>query len=160
MVNLPNERLRRDWVPLPLRPIIGYGLMAHGWAKWSPGPEKFAQLLDQIGVPLPEATAWFVALLEFFGGLAILVGAYVAVVSGPLIITMLVAMVTVHLKHGFSSIKTIGLTEAGPLFGPPGVEVNLLYIAGLLALILGGTGTLSIDRFRAHNGRIGAGRHD
>ena len=154
MVNFPNERSRTDWLPLPLRLIIGYGFMAHGWAKWSNGPEGFAKLLDQIGAPLPAATAWAVTLLEFFGGLAVLVGAYVAVVSVPLILTMLVAMFTVHLKHGFSSIKTIGLTETGPLFGPPGVEVNLLYIAGLLALILGGAGTLSVDRFRAHNGRI------
>jgi putative oxidoreductase len=31
-------------------------------------------------------------------------------------------------------------------FRPPGYEVNLLYIAGLLALILGGAGPFSIDR--------------
>jgi putative oxidoreductase len=59
---------------------------------------------------------------------------------------MLVAMFTVHLKYGFSSINTIGLTADGPRFGPPGYEVNLLYIAGLISLILGGAGTLSIDR--------------
>ncbi len=120
--------------------------MAHGWAKWSKGPEEFAKLLHQIGVPLPEVTAWIVTLLEFFGGLAICVGAFVAVVSIPLICLMLVAMFSVHLKYGFSAIKTIGLTEAGPQFGPPGCEVNLLYIAGLLALILGSAGALSVDR--------------
>jgi putative oxidoreductase len=38
------------------------------------------------------------------------------------------------------------LTHNGPQFGPPGYEVNLLYIAGLLSLILGGAGALSIDR--------------
>jgi putative oxidoreductase len=59
----------------------------------------------------------------------------------------------VHLKYGFSSINTIGLTRDGPQFGPPGYEVNLLYIAGLLSLILGGAGALSIDRLRS---RIGA----
>ena len=32
------------------------------------------------------------------------------------------------------------------MFGPPGYEVNLLYVAGLLALILGGAGAFSIDR--------------
>jgi putative oxidoreductase len=41
------------------------------------------------------------------------------------------------------------LTAEGPQFGPPGYEINLLYIAGLLALILGGAGPLSIDRLRA-----------
>jgi putative oxidoreductase len=149
MFELRNEALWRRWAPLPLRLVIGYGFMAHGWAKWSRGPEGFAKVLEQIGAPLPEAIAWVATLLEFFGGLAILVGAFVAVVSVPLIIMMLVAMFTVHLKYGFSSVNTIGLTEAGPQFGPPGYEINLLYIAGLLALILGGAGTLSIDWFVA-----------
>lgn len=120
--------------------------MAHGWAKWSKGSEEFAKLLHQIGVPLPEVTAWIVTLLEFFGGLAIFVGAFVAVVSIPLICLMLAAMFSVHLKYGFSAIKTIGLTEAGPQFGPPDCEVNLLYIVGLFALILGSAGALSVDR--------------
>ncbi len=83
------------------------------------------------------------------GGLAILAGAYVAAVSTPLICSMLVAMFKVHLRYGFSAIKTIGLTSDGPLFGPPGYEVNLLYVAGLLALALGGAGALSLDRWRA-----------
>ena len=78
--------------------------------------------------------------MELLGGLAIFVGAFVEVVSVPLIVMMLVAMFTVHLKYGFSSINTIGLTADGPQFGPPGYEVNLLYIAGLLSLILGGAG--------------------
>jgi putative oxidoreductase len=62
---------------------------------------------------------------------------------------MLVAMFTVHLRYGFSAINTIGLTADGPQFGPPGYEVNLLCIAGLLALILGGAGPFSIDRLRS-----------
>ncbi len=97
--------------------------MAHGWAKWSKGPEGFGQLLQQIGVPLPELTAWMVI--------------------------MLVAMFTVHLQYGFSSVNTIGLTKAGPVFGPLGYEVNLLYIAGLLALVMAGGGTWSFDRWLA-----------
>jgi putative oxidoreductase len=134
-----------QWVPLPLRLVIGYGFVAHGWAKLSRGPAEFAKLLDQIGAPLPELTAWVSTLIEILGSLAILTGAFVAVVSVPLIVMMLVAMFTVHLRYGFSAINTIGLTADGPQFGPPGYEVNLLYIAGLLALILGGAGPLSID---------------
>ena len=123
--------------------------MAHGWAKWSKGPEGFEQLLQQIGVPLPALTAWVVTLLELFGGLAILAGAFVAVVSVPLVMSMLVAMFTVHLEYGFSSVNTIGLTTSGPVFGLPGYEVNLLYVAGLLTLVLAGGGTLSLDRWLA-----------
>jgi putative oxidoreductase len=142
-----NERSR--WVPLPLRLAIGYGFMAHGWAKLSKGPAGFEALVRHIGLPFPTITAWATTLLELLGGLAILVGAFVPFVSVPLILTMLVAMFKVHLRYGFSSIKAIGLGPDGPLFGPPGYEVNLVYIAGLLALILGGAGVLSVDRWRA-----------
>jgi putative oxidoreductase len=135
----------RQWTPLPLRLVIGYGFVAHGWAKLSRGPSGFARLLEQVGAPLPEATAWVSTFVEILGGSAILAGAFVAVVSVPLIAMMLVAMFTVHLRYGFSAINTIGLTADGPQFGPPGIEVNLLYIAGLLALILEGAGPLSID---------------
>ena len=113
--------------PIPLRIIIGYGFIAHGWAKWSRGPAGFGKLLQQSGVPFPEFTPWIVTLLELCGGLAILAGAFVAIVSIPLIISMLVAMFTMHLKYGFSSINTIGLTKAGPVFSAPGYEVALLH---------------------------------
>src|SRR5262249_17985993 len=85
----------------------------------------------RVGAPGPGAS---------WGG-----GAFGAVVSVPLTVMMLVAMFTVHLRYGFSAINTIGLTADGPQFGPPGIEVNLLYIAGLLALVLGGAGPLSVD---------------
>ena len=153
MLKGSNESLWRQWAPLPLRLIIGYGFVAHGWAKLRRGPEGFAKLLDQIGAPLPELTAWVSTLLEILGGLAILAGAFVAVVSVPLIAMMLVAMFTVHLRYGFSAINTIGLTADGPQFSPPGYEVNLLYIAGLLALILQGAGPFSIDQLLARSKR-------
>jgi putative oxidoreductase len=148
-VEMFNQRDRAfwgRWAPLPIRLIIGFGFMAHGWAKLSRGPSGFAKLLAQIGAPLPEATAWASTSVEILGGLAIFVGAFVEIVSIPLIAMMLVAMFTVHLKYGFSSVNTIGLTSDGPKFGPPGYEVNLLYIACLISLILNGAGALSIDR--------------
>ena len=148
MITLRNEPLWSQWASLPLRLVIGYGFMVHGWAKWSRGPAAFAELRKQVGVPLPLANAWLVTLLEIFGGLAVLMGAFVAVVSVPLILSMLGAMFTVNIKYGFSAVNTIGLTPEGPLFGPPGYEINLLYIAGLVALILGGAGPLSIDSLR------------
>jgi putative oxidoreductase len=156
MFKPPNEALWRQWAPLPLRVMIGYGFMAHGWAKLSRGPAGFARLLEQIGAPLPEATAWVSTFIEILGGLAILAGAFVAAVSIPLIVMMLVAMFTVHLRYGFSAINTIGLTADGPQFGPPGYEVNLLYAAGLLALILQGTGPFSIDRLLGRRQRVPA----
>jgi putative oxidoreductase len=90
-----------------------------------------------------------VTLLEIFGGLALLMGAFVAIVSVPLILSMLGARFTVNIKFGFSAVNTIGLTPAGPQLGPPGYEINLLYIACLVVLILAGAGPLSIDALRS-----------
>jgi putative oxidoreductase len=140
-INLPCS-----WTLLPLRLLIGIGFLLHGLAKWNRGPAKFGMLLQFAGVPFPLQTAWMVTLLEVFGGAAILVGLFVTVVSIPLIASMLVAIVTVQGRYGFSSVNTIGLTPAGPLFGPPGYEINLLYIAGLLALAFSGPTALSLDR--------------
>src|SRR5215831_7888565 len=148
MLELLNGEKWRRWIPVPLRIILGAGFMVHGWAKLSRGPAAFAELLKQAHVPLPLANAWLVTLLEIFGGLALLMGAFVAIVSVPLILSMLGAMFTVNIKYGFSAVNTIGLTPEGPKLGPPGYEINLLYIAGLLALILGGAGPLSIDARR------------
>jgi len=134
--------------PLFLRLIIGFGYMAHGWAKLSRGPAGFEKLLIQTGVPFPHFTSWLVPFTELFGGLAILLGVFVTIISIPLIITQLVALFTVQIKYGFSSVNTIGLTPNGPVFGPPGFEINLLYIAGLLSLILTGAGIFSIDAAR------------
>jgi putative oxidoreductase len=129
--------------------ILGVGFMVHGWAKWNRGPEVFAELLKQAHVPLPLVNAWLVTVLEVFGGLALLMGAFVAVVSIPLIFLMLGAMFTVNIKYGFSAVNTLGINSDGAQLGPPGYEINLLYIAGLVALILGGAGPLSIDALRS-----------
>jgi putative oxidoreductase len=144
----PHPANRIVWAPLFLRAVIGYGFMVHGFAKLSHGPANFEKLLTQIGVPLPHLAAWTVPFVELCGGLMIFIGALTAIAAVPLIATMLVAMFTVHWKYGFSSIKTIGLTPEGPVFGPPGYEVSLLYVAGLVALILLGPGIFSIDSWR------------
>jgi putative oxidoreductase len=134
-----------QWAPFFLRLIIGYGSMAHGWAKLSRGPAGFEKLLTVLGVPFPHLTSWVVPFIEVLGGAAILAGVFVSIAAIPLIISMLVAMATIHYKYGFSSINTIGLNANGPVFGPPGYEINLLYIAALISLMLTGAGRFSID---------------
>jgi putative oxidoreductase len=58
---------------------------------------------------------------------------------------LLVAMFTVHLPYGFSSIKLLGVTATGAKFGPVGYEVILLYLACLAALVIGGSGPFALD---------------
>jgi putative oxidoreductase len=60
-------------------------------------------------------------------------------------VVLLVAIFTVHLPHGFSSIKLMAVTAAGAQFGPPGYETDVLYLACLAALVLGGSGPFAVD---------------
>jgi putative oxidoreductase len=134
-----------NWAPLFLRIGMGLGFMVHGYAKLSRGPAGFEKLLHFIGVPFAHITSYIIPCIELFGGLALLLGIFVGLVSIPLIATMVVAMFTIQLKFGFSSVNTIGLTPQGPLFGPPGYEINIIYMAGLIALIISGAGIFSLD---------------
>jgi len=140
-----NGKDYRQSAPLFLRLAIGFGFMAHGWAKLSKGPEGFEKLLTVLHIPFPHVMAWLTVLTEILGGFAIFAGIFVSIAAVPLICTMLVAMFSIHIHYGYSSVNTIGLTAKGPLLGPPGYEINLLYIAGLIALIITGAGKLSFD---------------
>ena len=133
------------WSLLPIRLVVGFGFLSHGLAKLGRGPQKFGKLLDLIGAPFPVPTAWMVTVVEILGGLALLCGAFVLIASVPLMASMFVALATIHWRYGFSAVNTIGLTSSGPVFGPPGYEVNLLYIGALLALCLSHPTALSVD---------------
>jgi putative oxidoreductase len=128
--------------------MIGFGFAAHGYAKLSRGPASFALILAAIGVPEPGLMAWATSLLEFLGGVSIMVGAFVVPLSVPLMIVMLTAMFSVHLQNGFSTIKLRAVSKSRAEFGAPGYEMNLLYIAGLLTLALGEHGPASVDHWR------------
>ena len=143
-----QRRLPARWALVPVRVVVGLGFLAHGLAKWNRGPAKFAVLLHQLGIPLPVTAAWTTTATEVLGGTALLIGLWVAIACIPLATTMLVAMFTIHVHYGFSAVNTVGLTAAGPQFGPPGYEINLLYIAILAALAVSGPTALSIDAVR------------
>jgi putative oxidoreductase len=147
--NLPIDLISRSslarWAPVPLRLIVGYGFMEHGFAKLARGLDAFPAILQALGVPAPHLMGWLTILVEIFGGLAVLLGALVPLASMPMAAVLLVAMITVHLPYGFSSIKLQAVTAAGAQFGPPGFETDLLYLACLAALVLGGSGPLAID---------------
>lgn len=134
------------WYAIPLRLIVGYGFMEHGYAKLARGPDLFAGILGALGMPFPDLLSWATILVELFGGLAVLLGLFIPLASLPMIAVLLVAIVTVHLPYGFSSIKLQSVTAAGAHFGQPGYETDLLYIAALAALVLGGSGPFALDQ--------------
>lgn len=133
------------WAPVPLRLIVGYGFMAHGYAKLASGPGHFIGILGDLGVPAPEPMGWATIIIELLGGFAILIGAFVPLAAVPMAAILLTAIFTVHAKYGFSSIKLQAVTPTGAQFGQPGYETSLLYLVCLAVLVLGGSGPFSLD---------------
>ena len=133
------------WYAIPLRLIVGFGFMQHGYAKLARGPEDFINILHAIGVPAAFLAGWATIHVEIVGGFLIHIGAFVTHATIPMVIVQLAAIFTVHLPNGFSSIKLQSFDAAGAHFGQPGYETDLLYLAALIALCLGGAGPLSVD---------------
>ncbi|MGH7663326.1 MAG: DoxX family protein [Gemmatimonadaceae bacterium] len=142
--------MQKTWVslaPIPLRIMMAIGFLYHGLPKLLDAGERqgFTGMLQGIGVPMPGIMAWVVAIVEVFGAIALLIGAFVLVAAALLTIHMLVALFTVHIGAGFSFMNITGMNETGMTFGMPGYEVNLLYIAALVSLMLSGAGAYSVD---------------
>lgn len=135
-----------EWYALPLRLIVGFGFLEHGYAKLARGADGFIAILHAIGMPFTYLLGWATIMVEIVGGLMILLGAFVPIAAIPMIVVLLVAIFTVHLPNGFSSIRLLSYDAAGAHFGQPGYETDLLYMAGLVALCIGGAGSLSINR--------------
>jgi len=94
--DFPKKLTEKGWALLPLRLMIGFGFAAHGYVKLGRGPDKFATILNAIGVPHPHVMAWLTSVLEFVGGISLMAGAFVLPFSIPLAIVMLTAMFGVH----------------------------------------------------------------
>src|SRR5262249_53026403 len=135
------------WYAVPLRLIVGLGFIEHGYAKLSRGADAFIAILHALGTPFADVLGWATIVVEIVGGSMILLGAFGRIPAVPMIIVLLVAIFTVHLPNGFSSITLLSYDAAGAHFGQPGSETDLLYVAGLLALCLGGAGPLSVDGY-------------
>jgi putative oxidoreductase len=135
------------WYAIPLRLIVGLGFMQHGFAKLARGPEDFIGILHAIGMPAAFLAGWATIIVEIVGGMMVFIGALVPLATLPMLAVLLVAIITVHLPNGFSSVKLESFDAAGAHFGQPGYETDLLYIGCLIGLCFGGAGSWSVDRF-------------
>ncbi|GIX49205.1 MAG: quinol oxidase [Candidatus Tectimicrobiota bacterium] len=129
--------------PFPLRPLAGWGLTVlrvivgvvfflHGWQKlFSWGLGSVAGFMSQSGIPLPGLAAVVVTAAELLGGLALILGLLTRWAALVLAVNMLVAILVVHLRHGF--------------FLPNGFEFALSLLAANVALLLEGGGKLELE---------------
>ena len=115
-----------------LRVITGIVFAAHGYQKlFVYGMAGVQGAFAKMGAPMPAITGPLVGLLEFFGGLALVVGLLSRLVAAGLAIDMLGAILLVHLANGF--------------FLPTGYEFVLMLLAASLAIAFAGPGSLSVD---------------
>lgn len=122
----------RDLIVLLARVVVGAVFMAHGLQKflgW--GMSGTASSFEQMGVPLPGVSAWFAALVETVGGLALVLGAALPVVGALLALVMVGAVVFAHLPNGF-------FASGG------GIEYVLVLAVAALALGFSG-GSYTVD---------------
>src|SRR5258708_30852485 len=112
--------LEGAWYAIPLRLMVGYGFMEHGYAKLARGPESFVNILHAIGVPEPSLLAGLTILVELIGGFAVLIGAFIPLSSIPMSASLLLAIFTLHLPYGFSPFKLEAVAPSGAPSGQPG----------------------------------------
>lgn len=114
-----------------LRVVVGIVFLMHGWQKlFVLHFAGVAGFLGQLGVPAASVMAVVITLVEFLGGIALILGLFTRWAAWLLAIDMVFAILLVHFKKGFFL---------------PGVEFALTLLAANIALALNGPGSASID---------------
>lgn len=103
-----------------------------GWGKLT-GLEGTAQYFGAIGLPMPSVTAVLVGLVEFVGGLAILIGFQTRIAA------VIVALFTI----GATLVAHMDFAEG---MNAMMAQKNLAIAGGLLLLAVTGAGAYSVDR--------------
>ncbi len=119
-----------------LRVVLGLIFIYHGFLKLfvTGGFTGTVNFFASIGIPLAVYSALLVSLIEFFGGLFLLLGVITKWSATLLILQMLVAFLKVHVKNGF-------------LVSKGGYEFVLLILAGLIVVLASGAGKFSVGSY-------------
>ena len=83
-----------DFAPLILRLVLGVAFVVHGYPKLFNQEARvgFAGWLGSIGIKPGKFWALVVGVVEFFGGLALVLGVYTQIVGLLIVVNLLVAI--------------------------------------------------------------------
>jgi putative oxidoreductase len=113
-----------------LRIVVGVVFAMHGWQKIHVFHlAGVTGMLSHLGFPLPTVFAVILIAVEFVGGILLITGLATRIPAVLLAIDMLVAIITVHMKHGF--------------FVPAGIELPLTLLGAVICLAISGGGSFS-----------------
>lgn len=121
----------QDLSLLLARVVLAYGFYTPAMNKWA-DIGAIAVWFESLGIPLPTLNAYMAATTELVGVVLLSLGLFTRLISLPLIIVMIVAIVTVHLPHGFAA-------------GDNGFEIPLYYMLFLAIFASMGAGRFSLD---------------
>ncbi len=115
------------------RLAVAYGFLEPALLKWK-DIGAVAEWFGSMGIPFPTLNAYMAASTEILGVLLLTIGLFTRLISIPLMVIMVVAIMTVHLAHGFSA-------------GDNGFEILLYYMLFLFIFTSHGAGKFSLDYF-------------
>lgn len=134
-LSLPFLHHFREAGPFVARGIAGVIFLYHGWQKFQQGISNVAGFFDSLGVPLPEVSAWGVAILELVGGAFLIVG----------LLSRIVALLFVFLMIGSTLFAKIDVGLIAPQGGGAGAELDLALLACAAVVLFAGPGALALD---------------
>ena len=120
-----------DILLFAIRIVLAYGFYITASMKWQ-NISGVAEWFGELGIPFPTINAYLAASSEAAGVVLLVLGLAIRVISIPLIITMIVAIVTVHWQNGFEA-------------GNNGFEIPLYYLLFLFILLIKSSGKYSLD---------------
>jgi putative oxidoreductase len=124
----------QSWGLAVLRIVVGVVFLMHGYQKlFKFGFHHVGEMFGHLGIPLPLFFAIVVTLVEFVGGILLITGLATRIPAALNTVDMIVAIFTVHLKHGFYN-------QAG------GFEYPLVLLAATICLVLAGGGAASLKK--------------
>ncbi len=125
-----------------LRIIVGIVFIMHGSQKlFTYGYQGVVGSMGQVGIPAPEIAAVLIMATEFLGGILLVLGLFTRLAAMPIAFAMLVAIVQVHLKHGFFA-------------GGGGYEFPLTLCVSAIVLVLTGSGAWALDNILGTDERL------